>query len=90
MNTEHSLFERAAIYALLARMFSYPLTTDELEAVAGLSVDESSGEASALGAPLAQMQAAMSLDYPVLVETLNREATRLFEGPGQPVAPPFG
>jgi TorA maturation chaperone TorD len=88
MDSRELLSDRAPLYALLARLFTYPLEADALTAVTRLSLDDDAIESS-LSAALAQMKAAL-LGGPSVVETLNREATRLFEGPGQPVAPPFG
>lgn len=89
MDSREFLSDRAPLYALLARLFSYPLDVDSLTAVTRLSLDDDAIEPT-LGAALAQMKAALSGDWPATLEALNREATRLFEGPGQPVAPPFG
>lgn len=87
------LSERAALYSLLSRLFTYPLEPGVLSLVAGLSVQESSAEGGqAVMESLTMMQKPVleAEDLSILLEALNREATRLFEGPGQPVAPPYG
>lgn len=93
MDSPRSLELRASLYALLSRLFTYPLDAEVLTRVAGLSLDDDVLEAPTTpSAALAEMQSALAEagDQSELVETLNREATRLFEGPGQPAAPPFG
>jgi len=85
--------ERAMLYELFSRLFTYPLDPGVLSVVAGLSTHESPGKDShAIAENLAIMQEPVlgTEDLNLLVETLNREATRLFEGPGQPIAPPYG
>lgn len=89
MDSREFLSDRAPLYALLARLFSYPLAADVLTAVTRLALDDEVLEPG-LSAALTQMKVALSGDWSATLETLNREATRLFEGPGQPVAPPFG
>ena len=85
--------ERAMLYTLLSRLFTYPLVVDVLNVVAGLNIQEGPVKPSQ-----AAREALMRMKKPVFeaeapnafVEALNQEATRLFEGPGQPVAPPYG
>lgn len=82
--------ERALLYAVLSRLASYPVTPDLLKVIGELGLPEPEGGAAA--DELRRMQDAVTAlggadDAP---EFLNREATRLFEGPGQPLAPPFG
>ena len=82
---------RATLYALLARLFTYPLDTHLLSTVKGLSLDGSPTEAAQdIARGLDLMQTALAAGgLAEMAEALNCEATRLFEGPGQPVAPPF-
>lgn len=82
--------DRALLYAVLSRLVSYPVTSDLLGLVGELDVSEPDGRSAA--SELRRLQDAVTAlggadDAP---EFLNREATRLFEGPGQPLAPPFG
>ena len=82
-----------ALYAVLSRLFSYPLDAETLALTAELSLDDAPTEVAApLQAALARTQAPLAHggDPAALIETLNSEATRLFEGPGLPMAPPFG
>lgn len=79
---------RAPLYDLLARLYTYPLDPAVLDAIMTLHFENAS---PALSDALAVMQAriAAAPDRATFVEALNVEATRLFEGPGQPAAPPF-
>lgn len=93
MDSTQPLEVRPSLYALLSRLFTYPLDAEVLSLVAGITFDESPAElAAGLGPALTQMQSALAdgSSLPDLVEALNCEATRLFEGPGRPAAPPFG
>ena len=93
MDSTQPLEVRPSLYALLSRLFTYPLDAEVLSLVAGITFDESPAElAAGLGPALMQMQSALAdgSSLPDLVEALNCESTRLFEGPGRPVAPPFG
>jgi TorA maturation chaperone TorD len=65
------------------------MTTELLELVQKLDVPDT--EAGAAATELQRMQDAIeSLGGPdTAAEALNQEATRLFEGPGKPMAPPF-
>lgn len=76
------------LYDLLARLYTYPLDNAALDAVAMLGVENAP---AALTDALAVMQAriASAEDRDAFVDALNVEATRLFEGPGQPAVPPF-
>ena len=89
MNDADFLHARAPLYDLLARLYTYPLDSPALDAVMTVRVDDAP---AALSDALAVMQAriAAAEDRDAFVEALNVEATRLFEGPGQPIAPPFG
>ncbi|MHB1618423.1 MAG: TorD/DmsD family molecular chaperone [Sulfuricella sp.] len=91
MDSTQSLEVRPSLYALLSRLFTYPLDAEVLSLVAGISFDEVPAEPVA-GPALTQMQCALADggSLPDLIEALNCEATRLFEGPGRPAAPPFG
>ena len=88
MDESDFLRARAAMYDLLARLYTYPLDSPALNAVTALSIDNATG---ALSDALAVMQARITAapDRGAFVEALNVQATRLFEGPGQPAAPPF-
>jgi putative dimethyl sulfoxide reductase chaperone len=78
--------ERGALYALMRTLFEYPLTRQALEAVQSLDL----GAEHPLAAPVADMQANLPSEISDdLVDELNIEMTRLLEGPGQPVAPPY-
>lgn len=93
MDIGQYLSERAPFYALLSRLISYPLGVELLEMVARLSLEEGLEDTGRnVHASLEQMQLVIASDSDLenVVETLNREATRLFEGPGKPAAPPYG
>lgn len=82
--------DRALLYAVLSRLVSYPVTSDLLRVVGELDISKPDGGGAAN--ELRRLQDAVTAlggadDAP---EFLNREATRLFEGPGLPLAPPFG
>ena len=78
--------ERAAMYALLRALYDYPLTADLLVAVQSLNL----GDDSPLAPYLGELQDRLPNDVTEeAIEDLNIEMTRLLEGPGQPVAPPF-
>lgn len=82
--------DRALLYAVLSRLVSYPVTSDLLRVVGELDIPKPDGGGAAN--ELRRLQDAVAAlggadDAP---EFLNREATRLFEGPGLPLAPPFG
>lgn len=88
INDADFLHARAPLYDLLARLYTYPLDDAALEAIVALRLENAS---TALSDALAVMQAriAAAPDRAAFVGALNVEATRLFEGPGQPAAPPF-
>jgi TorA maturation chaperone TorD len=88
MDESDSLYARTAMYELLARLYTYPLDSAALDAVTALRLENAP---TALSDALAVMQAriAAAPDRAALVEALNVEATRLFEGPGKPTAPPY-
>ena len=82
--------DRALLYGVLSRLLSYPVTPDLLRLICGLDVPGPAGH-DAAGELRRLREAVGALGGPdAAVEPLNREATRLFEGPGQPAAPPFG
>lgn len=82
--------DRALLYAVLSRLVSYPVTPDLLRLVGELDVPGPDGRAAA-GELRRLGDAVATLGGPdAAVEVLNREATRLLEGPGQPLAPPYG
>ncbi|MCL4458368.1 MAG: molecular chaperone TorD family protein [Chloroflexi bacterium] len=88
MSELNFLHARAAMYDLLARLYTYPLDSAALDAVMALRVENAP---TALFDALVVMQAriAAAPERAMFVETLNVEATRLFEGPGQPAAPAY-
>jgi len=87
MGMTESLQRRALLYELLARLYSYPLDQRVLDAVAALWTSEAPPE---LGDALSRMRdTAAASGTAAGIEALNIEATRLFEGPGKPVAPPY-
>lgn len=88
MANTQSISTRAILYGFLSRLHTYPLDVGVLNIVAELSL----GGSASLRAGLEQMQSAIkgAEDKTDLLKGLQLEATRLFEGPGQPVAPPFG
>jgi len=88
MNDTDFLHSRLILYDLLARLYTYPLDNATLDAISALHVENAP---VALTDALAVMQAhiAAAEDRGALVDALNVEATRLFEGPGQPAVPPF-
>ena len=82
------LSARVTMYDLLARLYIYPFDSVALDAVLALRVENAP---AALTDALDVMQARLAAtdNRAELVESLNVEATRLFEGPGQPVAPAY-
>ena len=88
MNESDLQSTRAAMYDLLARLHTYPLDRAALGAVMALHVEDAP---ASIADALAVMQArlAAAADRTAFVEMLNIEATRLFEGPGQPAAPAY-
>lgn len=93
MGNGEFLSERSALYLLLSRLFTYPITEGTLRAAAGLNVqDDDTDFGVAVEGAIALMLRPMKdqADLAGLVDILNLEATRLFEGPGQPLAPPYG
>lgn len=79
---------RVTMYDLLARLYTYPLDDAALDVVMALRVENAS---TALADALAVMQVRIAAtdNRAELIESLNVEATRLFEGPGQPAAPAY-
>jgi TorA maturation chaperone TorD len=85
MATSDSLGSRAVLYELLARLYTYPFDEQVLGGVASLQLEGGPPElCEALGRM--KMVATRGMEE---VDALNVEATRLFEGPGKPVAPPY-
>lgn len=82
------LSARVMMYDLLARLYTYPLDNAALDAVLALRIEDAP---KALADALAMMQAHLTStsNRAELLESLNIEATRLFEGPGQPAAPAY-
>jgi len=91
----HELIERVGLYSLLRSLYTYPLTTDLLAALAGLEVPADSPLAAPLEAMRQRILPALAANgdrekaLERLAEDLNVEMTRLLEGPGRPVAPPY-
>lgn len=81
------LAERAGLYELLRRLYEYPLTGDLLRALETLEVAPDSPLAESL--LMMQHHLRRQGEGAEAVEALNVEMTRLFEGPGRPVAPPY-
>ncbi len=86
MATSESLGGRSVLYELLARLYSYPFDEQILGSVASLRLEDGTAE---LNDSLDRMKAAVAVRGVQGVDALNVEATRLFEGPGKPIAPPF-
>ena len=86
MAMHESLQRRTLLYALLARLYTYPLDERLMEALAALRLDEAPAE---LEEALGQMQEVAASFTPAEIEVLRVEATRLFDGPGKPMAPPY-
>ena len=86
MATSESLGSRVVLYELLARLYTYPLDDQTLDSIASLRLEDAPSE---LTEALDRMKAALAAMGGESVEALNVEATRLFEGPGKPVAPPY-
>lgn len=88
MDESDFLSARATMYDLLARLYTYPLDNVALNAITALRVEDAP---AALSDALTVMQARIEVasHRADLIEALNVEATRLFEGPGKPAAPPF-
>ena len=86
MWTSESLRSRVVLYELLARLHTYPLDEQILGSVASLRLEDSPPE---IGQALDRMKAVLAAMGREAAEALNVEATRLFEGPGKPVAPPY-
>ena len=82
------LSARVMMYDLLARLYTYPLDNAVLDAVLALRVENAP---STLTDALDVMQARLTAtdNRAAFIESLNVEATRLFEGPGQPAAPAY-
>lgn len=82
--------DRALLYTLLSRLVTYPVTSELLRLVSELETPDANG--AEVAGELRRMQDAIrDLGGPDSAsEALNVEATRLLEGPGQPLAPPFG
>lgn len=80
------LENRAGLYNLLHAFHTYPLTEALLETLLDLVVDAD----SPLGG-IAKMQSRLRGEPSLkdAAERLNVEMTRLFEGPGLPIAPPY-
>ena len=80
------LENRAGLYNLLHAFHTYPLTEALLETLLDLVVDAD----SPLGG-IAEMQSRLRGEPSLkdAAERLNVEMTRLFEGPGLPIAPPY-
>jgi len=91
---EAVLETRAGLYALLHRLYTYPLTETVLEEITALRLEEEGAErapSSSMLKGLTTVQARWKErgDQDGFLEELNVEYTRLFEGPGMPVAPPY-
>lgn len=78
---------RAGLYNLLHALYTYPLSEALLENL----LDLTGGSDSLLMGGIAEMQSRLrgAPSLKQVTEQLNIEMTRLFEGPGLPVAPPY-
>ncbi len=89
------LEERVGLYSLLRSLYTYPITVNLLVTLVGLEVPETSLLALPLSVlrqrvlKVAQGNGNSERALQHLVEQLNVEMTRLLEGPGTPVAPPY-
>ncbi len=88
------LWRRVGMYSLLRRLYTYPLDEESLTAVMSLSPDEIAVDSSMsderLASNLSTMQQWLtSQESGKRIESLNIEMTRLLEGPGRPVTPPY-
>ena len=81
------LVNRAGLYNLLRALHTYPLNEAVLETVLNLTVEADSPLMSGIAEMQSRLQGAPSLKE--ATEQLNIEMTRLFEGPGLPIAPPY-
>lgn len=74
------------MYALLSRLYDYPLSREKL-----VPLLDWASEDDHIQAALAQLQAMLAgvTDWETFVQELNVEYTRLFEGPGFVPAPPY-
>ena len=92
---ENELKARIGLYSLLRALYTYPLTENLLITVANLDLPHT----SILAPPVALMRRRITekggsnghgiKTRAQLVEHLNVEMTRLMEGPGAPLAPPY-
>jgi TorA maturation chaperone TorD len=87
-------WQRVGMYSLLRRLYTYPLDEESVTAVMSLSPDEIAMDSSMsderLIAYLTTMQQWLtSQKFGKRIESLNIEMTRLLEGPGRPVTPPY-
>ena len=81
-----ALEKRTLLYGLMCRLYTYPLTEQLVDVVAGLQLEDApAGLVEAFG----QMREVAASAAATGTDALNVEATRLFEGPGRPVAPPY-
>ncbi|MBO9394286.1 molecular chaperone TorD family protein [Caldilinea sp.] len=92
------LWQRVGLYSLLRRLYTYPIDEECVAAVMSLSPDDVVGndglDAPAHGnhllAALQQMQEWLAQEETShRLEALQVEMTRLLEGPGRPLAPPY-
>lgn len=81
------LENRAGLYNLLRACYAYPLDEALLENILNLTVEAD----SPLTGGIAEMQSRLRGEPSLkdAAESLNVEMTRLFEGPGLPIAPPY-
>ena len=88
------LWQRVGLYSLLRRLYTYPLDEECLAAVASLSPDDLPLDGATYGdklvsALLRMQEGPTQQESAQQLEILNIEMTRLLEGPGRPLAPPY-
>jgi len=81
------LVARVAMYRLLARIFTFPMTANTLHELAGLEAGPDAPPA--LRDALVGMQARLGEESGNLLDELNGELSRLTCGPGLPPAVPY-
>lgn len=81
------LENRAGLYNLLCALYTYPLNEALLVTLLNLTVDTDSPLMNGILEMQSRLRSESSLKE--AAEQLNVEMTRLFEGPGLPIAPPY-
>lgn len=81
------LENRAGLYNLLCALYTYPLNEALLATLLNLTVDADSPLIDGISEMQSRLRSVPSLKE--ATDQLNVEMTRLFEGPGLPIAPPY-